>query len=85
MAIGKVMHVGCLLAFKLWGTGATNKELSFPVSLNWTCYVTIGYDGFADTPGAVEAFAVKEFTLNSIYLISSNPDERSAKYLVIGA
>ena len=70
---------------KLWGGEATNKQLSFPVALNWTAYVTIGYDGFAEAPGGVEAFAVKEFTLNSIYLISSNPDERSAKYLVIGA
>ena len=70
---------------KLWGGGTTNTHLTYPVNLSWYAYVTIGYDGFAETSEAVEAFAVKEATLNSVYLVSAVAEERSAKYLIIGA
>ena len=70
---------------KLWGGGATNKSLNYAIPLTWAVYVSIGYDGFADTYTAVEPFAVKEATLNSVYLVSDAADERSVKYLIIGA
>ena len=48
MAIGKVMHVGCLLAFTLWGSIANNAEpiltCILPIAFSNTNYVPLCCD-----------------------------------------
>ena len=48
MAIGKVMHVGCLLAFKLWGGISTvngDGVIQYAVTLNSKPFVGICVEG----------------------------------------
>lgn len=80
MAIGKVMHVGCLLAFKLWGVanfgGASEVIVNPPVGI--TNFITgqiadsgsgcVSY-GLSSNGSIITAYAESAGAFNGRYLI----------------
>ena len=88
MAIGKVMHVGCLLAFKLWGvitiTDSVGTTVLLPVSYQNTDYkiFTTHYNGVL--PSSVVPTSVGNITLNSFYVSNNTNNNPAIFWATIG-
>ena len=80
MAIGKVMHVGCLLAFKLWGMAAPQSDgwcskATFPTNFSNTNYIIVGC-GMVDKD---DSYFVGEMTLENVMSPNVIQDKRTTK------
>lgn len=91
MAIGKVMHVGCLLAFKLWGSIANNAEpiltCILPIAFSNTNYVPLCCDWVNNsaTPYSLSVsidYANK--TVNSFKVTAQNKNPRGIGWVAFG-
>lgn len=83
MAIGKVMHVGCLLVFKLWGYNTSQHAyyITPPVS----CLILNAWavcDGPRDSQTALAFCEVQPGS--NLYVVVSDNGNRAIHWLIVG-
>ena len=84
MAIGKVMHVGCLLAFKLWGITSwpsyqAQQICALPLSFSNFNFVFLTIDN-----GGAHTFGIVNKTLSSVTVGTNGDTFNSIFWLDIG-
>ena len=79
MAIGKVMHVGCLLAFKLWGKGQLYQpQITFPITVNNAYISVVTHLDNGESVAQVKPFSARLLTNTGFF---ANVDNLSSAQL----